>query len=173
MTQDANEYLMSGGVASAKFEKPGAIVRGVIVRKPDLQQQRDFTKGTPLTWDDGSPRQQIRVTLATDEHEDDDDNGERAIYLKGALLKAVQAAVKAAGAKGLEVGGKLVVKYTKDGEKKGNLNAPKLYVAKYEAPDPLAAVAATEPDEFEEAKPAAKAKAKAAEPEYDGADLKF
>jgi len=39
------------------------------------------------------------------------------------------------------------VKYTKDGEKKGKLNAPKLYVAKYEAPDPLAIAAASEPAE--------------------------
>lgn len=137
---DANDYLMGGGVKSAKFEKPGAKVSGTIARAPELQQQRDFDKGTPLTWDDGSPRQQIKVVLATDAKDDDDDNGERALYLKGGLLKAVQAAVKAASAKGLEVGGKLAVKYTKDGEKKGKLNAPKLYVAKYEAPDPLSVV---------------------------------
>lgn len=145
MTQDANDYLMGGGVKSAKFDKPGAKVGGTIARKPELQQQRDFDSGKPLTWDDGSPRQQIKVVLATDERDDDDDNGERGLYLKGGLLKAVQAAVKAAGAKGLEVGGKLAVKYTKDGERKGKLNPPKLYVAKYEAPDPLAAVAASEP----------------------------
>lgn len=150
MTQDANDYLMGGGVTSAKFEKPGAKVSGTIARKPELQQQRDFDKGTPLTWDDGSPRQQIKVVLATDAHDDEEDNGERALYLKGGLLKAVQAAVKAAKEKGLEVGGKLAVKYTKDGEKKGKLNAPKLYVAKYEAPDPLAMAAASEPAEAED-----------------------
>ena len=147
MTQDANDYLMGGGVKSAKFEKPGAKVSGTIARKPELQQQRDFDKGTPLTWDDGSPRQQIKVVLVTELNEEEGDNGERAVYLKGGLLKAIQAAVKAAGAKGLEVGGKLAVKYTKDGEKKGKLNAPKLYVAKYEAPDPLAMAAASEPAE--------------------------
>ena len=137
---DANDYLMGGGVKSAKFEKPGAKISGTIARKPELQQKHDFDKGTPLTWDDGSPRQQIKVVLLTDANEEEGDNGERALYLKGGLLKAIQAAVKAAGAKGLEVGGKLAVKYTKDGEKKGKLNAPKLYVAKYEAPDPLAVV---------------------------------
>jgi hypothetical protein len=137
---------MGGGVKSAKFEKPGATVKGAIARKPELQQQRDFDSGKPLTWDDGAPRQQIKVVLVTAEKDDSDDSGERALYLKGGLLKAVQAAVKKAGAKGLEVGGKLAVKYTGDGEKKGKLNPAKLYAAAYEAPDPLAAVAASEPE---------------------------
>lgn len=154
---------MGGGVKSAKFEKPGATVKGTIARKPELQTQRDFDKGTPLTWDDGSPRQQIKVVISTDARDDDEDNGERALYLKGGLLKAVQAAVKAAGAKGIEPGGKLIVKYTKDGEKKGKLNPPKLYVAKYEAPDPAAIVAEAE----------AKGGESAADPDEDGADLKF
>ena len=146
MTQDANDFLMGGGVKSAKFEKPGSKVSGTIARKPELQQQRDFDSGKPLTWDDGQPRQQVKVILATAERDDEEDNGERALYLKGGLLKSVQAAIKAAGEKGLAVGGKLAVKYTKDGEKKGKLNPPKLYVAKYEAPDPMAAAAATEPE---------------------------
>ena len=146
MTQDANDFLMGGGVKSAKFEKKGAKVSGIIARKPELQQQCDFDSGKPLTWDDGAPRQQIKVVLTTDERDDDDDNGERALYLKGGLLKTVQAAVKKAGEKGIAVGGKLAVKYTGDGEKKGKLNPPKLYAAKYEAPDPLAMAAASEPE---------------------------
>jgi hypothetical protein len=146
LTQDANDFLMGGGVKSAKFEKPGAKVSGTIARKPELQQQRDFDSGKPLTWDDGSARQQVKVVLVTELNEEEGDNGERALYLKGGLLKAVQAAVKDSGAKGLEVDGKLAVKYTKDGEKKGKLNPPKLYVAKYEAPDPMAVAAATEPE---------------------------
>lgn len=150
MTQDANEYLMGGGVKSAKFEKKGQVVKGIIVRKPELQQQRDFDSQKPLTWDDGSPRQQIKVVLKTDAKDDEDDNGERALYLKGGLLKAVQAAVKKADAKGLEVGGMLAIKYTGDGEKKGKLNPPKLYAAKYEAPDPMAVAAASEPEEVKE-----------------------
>lgn len=144
MQNDANDYLMSGGVKSAKFEKIGAKISGVIARKPELQTQRDFDKGTPLTWDDGKPRQQVKVVLLTDQNDDEDDNGERAIYLKGGLMKAVRAAISAAKAKGLETGGKLAVKYIKDGEKKGKLNPPKIYTAKYEAPDPMAAVAADE-----------------------------
>ena len=60
----------------------------------------------------------------------------------------IEEAVKKAGAKGLEVGGTLAVKYVKDGEKKNKaFNAPKLYAAKYEAPDPMAVAAAGEPEE--------------------------
>ena len=152
MTQDANDYLMAGGVKSAKFEKIGTKVSGVIARKPELQNQRDIKTGAALTWDDGSPRQQIRVILTTDQKDDEDDNGERAIYLKSGLLKAVQDAVKKAGAKGLDVGGKLAVKYVKDGEKKNKaFNAPKIYAALYEAPDPMAMAAASEPEEAAQA----------------------
>lgn len=147
MTQDANDFLMGGGVKSAKFEKVGTVVKGTIVAKPELQQQRDPKDGKPQTWDDGSPKQQIKVILATDAKDDADDDGRRAIYVKSNMLKAVQEAVRKAGAKGLEVGGTLAVKYVKDGEKKNKaFNAPKLYAAKYEAPDPMAVAAASEPE---------------------------
>jgi len=167
---EANDYLMGGGTTSAKFAEVGDTVSGSIARKPELQQQRSFEDGTPLTWDDGSPRQQIKVILQTKDRDDEDDNGERAIYLKGALLKAVQSAVKKAGAKGLEVGGKLAVKFTGTAApvKKG-LSGAKEYVAKYEAPDP-AADAFNEPEPVEAPKAA---KAKAAPAAEDDADLKF
>lgn len=152
MTQDANDQLMSGGAASAKFEKIGAKVSGVIARKPELRQQRDIKNGTPLTWDDGSPRQQIVVILKTDERAGEDDNGERSLWIKipSAMQKSIQEAVKKAGATGLQAGGKLAVKYVKDGEKKkAGFNAPKLYAALYEAPDPLAMAATSEPEAAE------------------------
>lgn len=142
MTQDANEFLMGGGVKGAKFEKVGALVKGTIVGKPDVRQQRDIKDGKPLTWDDGSPRQQVVVILQTDAKDDADDDGRRALFVKipSNLQKAIAKAVKDAGAAGLASGGKLAVKYTKDGEQKTKgFNAPKVYVAKYEAPDPLTA----------------------------------
>ena len=146
MTQDANDFLMGGGTKSAKFEKVGTIVKGTIVAKPELQQQRDPKDGKPLSWDDGNPKQQVKVILQTEEKDDAEDDGRRAIYIKANMLKAVQEAVKKADAKGLELGGVLAVKYVKDGEKKNKaFNAPKLYAAKYEAPDPMAMAAAAEP----------------------------
>jgi hypothetical protein len=151
---------MSGGTASAKFDQVGKVYKGVIVRA-EVQQQREIDTGELKTWKDGSPMLQIKVVLATDERAADepDDNGERAIYLKGNSLVAVRNAVKKVGAKGLQIGGKLALKYTGDGEKTNKaFNAPKLYTAIYEAPDPMASVAASEPE---------------AAPEDDGADLRF
>lgn len=145
LTQDANEFLMGGGVKSAKFEAVGTVVKGTIVAKPELQQQRDIKDGKPLTWDNGDPKMQVKIVLQTEQRDDADDDGRRSLYVKANMLKAVQDAVKKAGAKGLEVGGVLGVKYVKDGEKKNKgFNAPKLYAAKYEAPDPMAAAAEPE-----------------------------
>ena len=159
---DANDFLMRSGAKSATFPTIGTTVKGTIAREPELVQQRDFEDRSKMKfWDDGTPMMQVVVILATAERDpdDDEDNGERGLYLKGNLLKAVQVAVKEAKAKGLQVGGKLAVKFSGEGvqEKKG-LAKPKLYKAAYEAPDPLAAAAASEDK---------------AEPEDEGDDLKF
>jgi len=145
---DANSFLMQTGVPSAKFPTVGTTVTGTIVREPELQQQTDFDTGEPLTWPDGRPRMQVRVILQTDERDPQipGDNGERAIYIKGNLQKAVAQAVRAAGANRLEVGGKLSVTYSSDGVAQGRKNPPKLYSAKYEPPDPLAAAADPQPE---------------------------
>jgi hypothetical protein len=137
MSVDANEFLMSTGVRSASFDKIGAHVVGHIIRKPEVRQQRDFNTGEPLYWNDGNPRNQMVIVLMTDDQdpEDPEDSGERAIYARANMLAAIRAAVKAAHATGLEVGGKLSVQYHADGEqKKRGFNAPKLYRAKYQPP---------------------------------------
>lgn len=133
----ANDFLMAGGTTSAKFPSPGTTVAGTIAREPEVQQQRDFTSGELKFWDDGKPMQQLQVILATDERDPatPDDDGQRAIYVKGNMLKAVREAVRKAGAPGLAVGGRLSVTYTGDGEaSKRGLNPPKLYAATYTAP---------------------------------------
>lgn len=138
MSVDANELLLSSGVRGVKFTEPGEIVSGVIVAKPDVQQQRDFTTGEPKVYSDGNPRLQIRVVIETDlrDEDDEDDTGARALYLKGNLQKAVAAAVRASGAKGLAVGGRLSIKYTGDGTPaQRGLNPPKLYSAHYAPPE--------------------------------------
>ena len=48
----------------------------------ERRQQRDFTTGEGLEWSDGSPRMLTYVEIQTDERGDDDD-GVRALYLKG------------------------------------------------------------------------------------------
>lgn len=138
MTMDPNDFLLGGSTPSAKFDTVGTTVAGRIVDTPTMRQQTDFDTGELLTWDNGDPRMQLVVRLATDERDPQlgDDDGIRALYVKGALQKAIATAVRAAGAKGLEVGGTLTVTHNAVGEpvvlksgKKGN--PPKMYTALY------------------------------------------
>lgn len=139
----ADDFLMGGGVPSAKFPQIGAKVTGSIAREPEVQQQTDFDSGKPMFWDDGKPKLQAKVVLQTNERDpaDPEDDGQRAVYIKGQMQKAIATAVRAAGAKRLEVGGTLTVTYAADGERKGKLNPPKVYTASYESPNALAIVA--------------------------------
>jgi hypothetical protein len=81
---------------------------------------------------------QLRVVLSTDQRdpEDPEDSGERAVYIRGNMQRAVAQAVRAASAPGLEVGGKLLIKYVADGKAaRRGFNPPKVYEAKYRAPE--------------------------------------
>ena len=49
----------------------------------ERRQQRSYDGKEMLTWDDGSPRMLTYVEIETDLREDDDDDGVRALYLKG------------------------------------------------------------------------------------------
>jgi hypothetical protein len=136
-TQTPESFLLGSGAKSAKFPSVGTVVGGVITEDPTLQQQKDINTGALKTWDDGNPMMQLVVKVQTDERDSDDpeDDGVRAIYIKGQMRNAVAEAVKKAGAKSLEVGGTLKVAYTGDGEpsKKG-FTAPKQYAAQYTKP---------------------------------------
>lgn len=135
---DVNQFLLASGVPSFKFKQIGSTVKGQIISL-DMQQQNDFESGAPLWWDEAKtqPRMQLRIVLQTDEHDEEisNDDGRRAIYVKGQLQQAVRDAIKKAGADKIEEGGMLAVKYVADGKppKKG-LNPPKEYVAQYEPP---------------------------------------
>lgn len=134
---NANDLLMGGGVKAARFPTLGTAVSGRIIRDPEAREQTDFTTGAVLRWDNGEAKMQIVVQLATDERDSQDisDDGTRALYVKGQMLNAVRGAVRAAGAKGLEVGGTLTVTYSSDGmPARAGLNAPKQYTAAYTAP---------------------------------------
>lgn len=134
---DPNDWLMSGGAKSAKFETIGTVVSGVIVSPPDVRQQTDFTTGALKVWDDGKPMMQLVVTVDTGKPDpnDPEDDGLRSFYIKGAMQAAVKDAVRKAKAKGLQVGGTLAIKYTGDGvPKQRGLNPPKQFAAQYTPP---------------------------------------
>jgi hypothetical protein len=135
ITQDANSFLMGSSARGFKFTEPGDKVSGRIVSL-DMQQQRDFSTGKPKFWndDENQPMMQLRIILQTELADDKDDDGQRAVYVKGEMQKAVKAALAESGAKQIEEGATLRVKFTGLGAKEGNLNAPKLYQAQYEPP---------------------------------------
>lgn len=136
-TQSVDSFLMGSGAKSAKFETVGAVVGGKIVDEPQIVQQKDIKTGAPKFWDDGNPMNQLVVKVQTDQREpdDNDDDGIRAIYIKAQMRQAVADAVRKAGAKSLEIGGELQVKFTgtEPSTTKG-FNDKKLYAAKYTKP---------------------------------------
>ncbi|MEU4332354.1 hypothetical protein [Nonomuraea dietziae] len=141
---DANDFLMGGGIPAAKFETIGTTVTGQICAQPEVIQQTDLDTGKPLFWDDGRPRMQLVVTVQTNlrDPEMPDDDGQRKFYVRAKLQDAVRQAVRAAKARGLEIGGTLSITYAADGEQtRRGFNPPKIYTATYQPP---AAVAANE-----------------------------
>lgn len=136
--QDPNDFLLGGGVKSASFLKIGDSVTGIICEPPKMQQQRDMQTNEPKVWQDGSPMMQLVVTLQTDERDNNteqEDDGRRRVYIKFNMKNAVADAVRKAGAKALEVGGKLTVTHTSVGKptSKG-FSPPKFYSAVYVPP---------------------------------------
>ncbi len=153
----ANEFLMGSGAASAKFETIGTECVGTIVKEPVVQQQTDITTGEPKYWSDGKPREQLQVVLATQQRDPSDphDDGHRALYVRGELTKAVRAAIRASGAKGIEVGGTMTVTYTGNGQPpKPGFSGAKLFAVTYAPPLPQAANAFLGADQQAPAAPA-------------------
>lgn len=141
MSNDSYDFLAGGGAPSAKFKSYGDTVGGVVLDEPTQQQQRNLESGELETWPDGNPKMQLVVTVQTDLRDPavEDDDGKRRIFIKGQMRNAVQQAVIAAGARGIDKGGELHVTYTGDGERKGHLTPPKLYAARYVKPSNIPA----------------------------------
>jgi hypothetical protein len=86
---DAQSFLMGTGVKSFKFDEVGKTVKGTVLSL-DLQQQRDLKTKEPKFWDKEKeqPMMQLRIVLQTDAREDDNDDGQRAVYAKGNMQNA-------------------------------------------------------------------------------------
>lgn len=136
MNQDVNALLMGGSGRSAKFETLGATVVG-FVQHVDKRQQTAIGSGEPLVWPDGNPRNQLVIQLQTEERDGDDDDGIRNLYvpIPSAMRSAIADAIRRAGAKGIETGMKLGVKFTgQEPPKVKGFSPQKLYTAKVEVP---------------------------------------
>lgn len=128
---DANAFLMTPSSRVAQFKNIGDSITGVI-DSMQVVQQTDRQTGVPMTWNDGSPRNQLLVVLYTNERVDEEDEGARRVYIRGQMKNAVQAAVRAAGRSGLGIGDTLSIQYYANGEPSPGYDAPKLYRATYE-----------------------------------------
>jgi hypothetical protein len=144
MSDEVNEFLMSGGAKAFSFDNLGDMVEGEIVSMAK-RQQTSLDTGKPQYWDNGDPKMMVVVVLHTSLSESDEDDGNRSVYLRGgnfdvasgkgtASATAVREAVKRAGAPGLETGGRLAIKWTGLAPKKGGFSPAKLYSATYKAP---------------------------------------
>lgn len=104
---DPNDLLGTRSIPSISFKdaKIGDSFTGVIT---DLRtvQVRSYDSGEPEFWDDGKPKLQIEVTLATDYLDPslDEDDGTRRVYLFGQKLSAAKQEMKAKGLSKLEKG---------------------------------------------------------------------
>ena len=147
-TPTADEFLLGGSSGRSAFGKDdpiGTTISGVIV-DTQVRQQTALEDGKPLVWDNGDPRMQLVVTVQTDQRvaSEPDDDGIRAIYVKGSkapgsqsLHDAVRAAVQAAGADGLKPGGTLTVQLVgTEPSKTRGYSDRKLWAAAYKGPDP-------------------------------------
>lgn len=135
----AQAIAEAGGIPSAflKDTPVGTAVTGTI-ESADLRQTTDFETQTPETWDDGSPKMQVVVTLHTAlrDPSNPDDDGKRRVYVKwwGDQKKALLQAIFASKDTDLRPGGTFTAQFTGLGQATGRLNAPKLYSFAYTPP---------------------------------------
>ena len=143
----------ASGVPSFKFAQYNDAITGTILSTA-VQQSVKFGTTQPDFYEDGRPKLQLQVIIQTElrnwekvsvvptneggqmkpAHEDD---GRRAVYLKGAMMYAVGDAVTAATGErsAPAVGGKLHIVYTHESpSNKGNPR--KEYSANYQPPTP-------------------------------------
>lgn len=134
---DGNDILMGGGGApSISFADPamkGVWVSGTVLDWPKASQQT-APNGDLKTFDNGDPMMQAIIELNVQPPNGDDD-GNRRLFAKGDMLRAIREAVLAAGGKGVEPRSQLAVRWSDDkpSKTKGN-NPQKLYEGAYKLP---------------------------------------
>jgi hypothetical protein len=147
---DANALLSGPKQPIAKFEKIGDVVTGTLV---DAEVAPVTDPMGNVQYDkNNNPKQQVIYTLQTDERdpEIEDDDGQRRLFAKWAIQKAISTCLAEAGlAKaGLQEGGKLTITFsaTQKASQRGYQDI-KLYTAAYEPPPArsLPAAAAAHP----------------------------
>ena len=154
------DALASGGTY-LKWEHPGTTYTGIIT-DVTMRQSRKYESTDLDTWDDGTAKMQVVLTIATDyrDQAQQDDDGTRmaSINLWSGQKKALLAACKAAGVPEPQIGQRFTATHVSG---VGNAKSPRVYEYTLAAgPSGVAAVLDVEPD----AAPAAPAAPGAANP---------
>lgn len=92
-------FAGSGKSPFDKYSQPGTTVTGTITNV-DFRQQTEYGTNQPATFPSGDPKMQFVIQIQTDIHDDQDDDGIRALYINawGAKKQALAAAIQASGA---------------------------------------------------------------------------
>lgn len=155
--------MMSESASAVSFADESMMGKWVVgtITKIEKSQQTVYKSNPPIPkfYDEEKtrPMWQYVFTLATDERNDDDDDGLRRLFAKGQLLGAVKHVLAKAGVTNTAgaLGGMLGVRWSGYGEAKEGFAAPKQYEARFKPSDAVSDMAA-EPEQ--EAQP---------EPQYD------
>ena len=120
------DALASGGTY-LKWEHPGTTYTGIIT-DVTMRQSRKYESTDLDTWDDGTPKLQVVLTIATDyrDQAQQDDDGTRmiSINLWSGQKKALVAACKAAGVGEPQVGQRFTATHVSG---IGNAKAPRVF----------------------------------------------
>lgn len=125
-----NSPVLKFPQGSAPITHKGSIIASQVRQATDINQ-------VPKTFDDGSPKLEVVITLATDLRDPgiEEDNGHRRLIAGFEMQKAIGQAMREAGCKTLDNGGELAVQYTGDRAPERNGFSPtKLFRAQYRPP---------------------------------------
>lgn len=106
-----------GATQAGQSPVPGSVEGGVVLSKEMIQQtvykpSDPTVHGTKKFYENsGKPMLQMVVKVQTEKREDEDDDGIRAIFVKGQMKYALQEALGKAGAPNVEIGGVLKVRF--------------------------------------------------------------
>ena len=120
------DALASGG-SYLKWEHPGTTYNGIIT-DVQMRQSRKYESTDLDTWDDGTPKMQVVITLATEyrDQAQQDDDGTRmiSINLWSGQKKALVSACKAAGVGEPQTGQRFTATHVSG---IGNAKAPRIF----------------------------------------------
>ena len=127
MTMSAIADALASGGTYLKWEHPGTTYTGIIT-DVTMRQSRKYESTDLDTWDDGTPKMQVVLTIATDyrDQAQQDDDGTRmiSINLWSGQKKTLVAACKAAGVGEPQVGQRFTATHVSG---IGNAKAPRVF----------------------------------------------